>query len=93
MKLTDFKAIWLSNMGFATWLSSPSKAGATKLNPRNNSWAVALGGIPGESVQKKREKIWTTLKTQGSFKHTYHVYSKFDTYTDTRQDKTIHLIL
>lgn len=51
MKLTDFKAIWLSSMGFATWLSSPSKAGATKLNPRNNSWAVALGGIPGESVQ------------------------------------------
>lgn len=29
--------------------SSPIKQGATKLNPRNSSWALALGGTHGES--------------------------------------------
>lgn len=29
---------------------SSNKQGATKLKPRNNSWAFALAGIPGESV-------------------------------------------
>lgn len=32
---------------------SSNKNGATKLNPLNNWWALALGGTPGESGGKK----------------------------------------
>ena len=32
---------------------SSNKQGATKLNPRNSSWAVALGGRPGESERRE----------------------------------------
>ena len=34
----------------APFFSSSTRAGATKLKPRNKSWAAALGGMPGESV-------------------------------------------
>lgn len=32
---------------------SSNRQGATKLNPRNNSWAFALGGTPGESTRTR----------------------------------------
>ena len=48
-RLTLARLIWLSS-GSSGGLLSPSKAGATKLKPRKSSWAVALAGMPGESV-------------------------------------------
>ena len=48
-ELTLARLIWLSK-GSSGGFVSPNKAGATKLKPRNSSCAVALAGIPGESV-------------------------------------------
>lgn len=36
---------------------------ATKLNPRNSWWALALGGTPGESEERHREEV---SKSSGS---------------------------
>lgn len=56
-KHTFARLTWLANGLVAAWWSS-NKAGATKLKPRNNSWAVALGGIPGESARNRINNSW-----------------------------------
>lgn len=41
----------------ATVVFSSKMSGATKLNPRNSSCAVADGGTPGESAEKNQYTI------------------------------------
>lgn len=42
--------------------SFSNNAGDMKLNPRNSSWAVALGGIPGESSRNKHQSNLSSVK-------------------------------
>ncbi|KAE9524864.1 hypothetical protein AGLY_014914 [Aphis glycines] len=51
-----FEIVFISSISFSIRFitsSSPIKQGATKLNPRNSSWALALGGTHGESEISK----------------------------------------